>query len=278
MRNHLKTKLISSALAIVLGGTAAQASAEVFYFDQRGSLDHDGTFMFEPTADPAPGNFISTPSGAVGAGYVAGTHSTVGWARDTQPGNMSSLTIETFSSLGGHLATGGASAGRAENDDGGMNLGLWDVGEWWTISKLTQDNMVIPTGGDPLWSMDAVANFEIFSDAGHGNTVLSDLNSVTSLTFSETQVGPDFYETPAGDFAPLTFGHMGMNYQVNFRILPLMNANVTLGNPIIITTMETDQSMVAVQAQIEKIPEPGSLAIMSLGLVLVGGMAARRKK
>lgn len=301
MNNPIKARLTAAAIAMALGTVSTQASAIAFFFDNRGGFDHDGSFAFDPTGvppgapDPDPDVlFSSVASDPKGAGYPAGTHGQVNWFRNTVPADQSSIAITTFSDAGTGDADGGTStsSGVAGNGDA-----FWDVGEWWAISQLDQSDAPILTGGEPLWNMDAISNLEIWDNAGHtGTALVSDLNNVVPIQFSEAAGVPDFYTAPISSFDPLpTFIHMNMEFQVNFRITEVSNVDVDLGiiNPgfITITTDDNETSTVLIEAQVEKIrnlpdpdpdpdpvPEPDSLALIGLGLMLTGGLAARRRK
>lgn len=281
MRNTTKAKLTATALAVALGAVSTHAAAVNFYFDQRAG--------FQSPVIGVPVSPVTFSGALPNPAYAPMTNSTIEWGvpnndAGNNPGLLQSrMDMTTFSDAGQGAATGGASSssGMAGNGDG-----LWDEGEWWRITELKASPNEINSAGNPYWVIDTVANLTIFEDVGHGTTLLNDVASTTTLSLHETAGTntPDEYTVPITDFADEFFtDSMGWQWRLSFRVSPdtvLPPVDVITSDPtqIMVQTPEGQMSKVFVEMRFTHVPEPGSLALMSLGLIMAGGMAARRKK
>ena len=283
---------------------ASQAIAQPFYFEQQAGFQNfvaneagligvlSGALPFNDDAGPGPSDR-----------YPMGVMDTLSWEfGPTDPGDPSSLSITTYNDsalvrggLGGISPSSGVfSQNGFDVEDTNMN-GLWESSEWFTITRLIHDNYEISGFSMNLWSMQAIANLEIFSDAAHNNRVFFDQGSINDFLFNESHndapcdetpnphgtVCDDSYMTPLVGFAPLLFDHMGMTYRLDFRVISPDNSAIIMmdGMDLMVFTAEDfpGQSILDVQMHFEKVPEPEMLALMTLGLSGLG-LALRRRR
>lgn len=280
----MRTRALAMAAAAALGGFAVQAAAAptAFFFDQRAGFDDDSLTIFGSGVDV---NF----SNPLPAGYPADTFADMDWEFNPgDPGDPSALNITTFSDAGQGAATGGASPLGDTNGDG-----LWNSSEWWTITRLTQTNNEISGDDVPLWFVNAIANLTIFADAAHTTVAFDDPGDVTGIEFNETlneapaecnQANPhgtgcdDFYVSMLGDFAQETFEFLGEEFALDFRILSPDGSAIiqTVGDELRIFTAENFPGVSVADIQMhwepiaQAVPEPGTLALIGLGLAGIG--------
>lgn len=290
MKQTLLHKSLLASLLVAAGAlTGGQAIAQALYFDQQAGWDPTSFVEFTPLNETFSGPLPVAPP----TRYPAGTVSDLSWAFGAE--TPSSLNITTYND-NNHVATGGLggtspSSGNPALGDTNGN-GLWESSEWFTITRLTQTNNVINGFGVPLWSVNAIANLEIFADAAHLIPIFSDLGSPTGITFNETlnatpctpnQTGTvceDYYLTLLTGFAPLEFKYQGSHYFVDFRVIsPDGSALIdTVGPNLRIITPENAPgiSLADVQIHWTNLPEPGILGLIGIGL-LGFGFAKRRE-
>ena len=289
MKSSKTLKLGAVSLAVLLSTSAHAISFDELFFDQKAGFDAaslminvnnpDLVVEFENELSPN-----GMDPGLFPAGTGDGLFDTMTWEGTDDPGDPSMLNIQSFT-----------------DDDSPTSDGAWGANEWWTITRLTATNNVIFDFGLELWQIDFMANLGIFSGSprGPGNEVLRDINSVNSLIYDETfnldcpppnPIGStcdDIYRTSIAGFSPLGFSTDDHDYRIDFRLVGLNGAEVLIdqqAGEIQVYTPEIAPgvSMVDIQMQWVKIPKnqvpnPGSLALMSLGLLLVGGRSLRRR-
>jgi hypothetical protein len=227
----------------------------------------------------------------------------------------SGLQIDTFESNGvqADLATSSSSGFDPSGvliPEGDVNEdGLWQAGEWWAISRLTHKNIII-RGYGILWSADVLGNLKIFSDAGHSDLLLPDDSSI-NITLNETWnlggscpdgnplggICDDIYTAELAGFEDISFIVDDYKYTISFDLdTPLYQpdsipgvadpgswypAVATLPDGIKVWTREGNPGYTAINVvakwEVQRIPEPATLAVLGLGLAGMGVSLRRRK-
>jgi hypothetical protein len=281
---NTKQKMIS-VVAVAAAAFSAQASAYTeLFFNQ-----HSG---FEaPTSTTAGLNMqLLNPTG--GDPYPADTYETLSWRFPGLP-DYSSLSVDSFTS------EGGPSAGNVLMGDTNAN-GRWNAGEWFTISRLTHTNNVINGSGNPLWIADVVSSLDIYLDAARTQLLVNDLGSET-IRFAETfnnsscalnsGVYPgsncdDIYRSALSAFAPIYLpggGYLEFTLAAPVGLDPSLNLPgyynpyITISpTEFVVYTPEYAPGITVLDVQMRWVPEPGTLALLGIGLMGLG-LSARRK-
>jgi len=299
MRIALKPAIGATMIALAaMSGAASAAPLDTLYFTQTSGFSNPVTeFNGGPQGLTLAYNGpIASPPGSTNTvEQLAWTsnHPTVG------NGNTSSLTIESYDS---------SSSPNADVDG-------WNAGDWFRIDKLFQENQVlaVPSGvanPNPLWIANILGNFRVFSDAGFSTLLKDDLDSVTTVKYWETSntagcsgspnpvgsVCDDIYTVMELSLAPISFILDGYKYEISFRLEPGATTLICDGSPVPACLAEAgaqpgagelfkvyaaegfdSEIFVAAAWTATKIPEPGVLGLLGIGLMGMGLSARRRK-
>lgn len=300
MKTLMKTKKILAGLVLVSSGMfGTVASADVINSWEWRS---DGGFV---TSGPdtatcangsvAPGNCNLMFNNAVGVtpSGLPNTASVMTWGTGTttEGGNGSQSGLQ---------GVFGASSGPREGPFDAALLGSGPVpipefdaimtnGGWYNTGAAIHYNNVILLSGSNMETATLRTTFELLTPAPLGANL-----AVLDIVFNETPNVPgcpfgnplgtecDDIFSLTGAFEPINFTIDGVDYVISFRFFGENDATTFIdGNTIYTAETAPGTSTVFVQARIDTIPLPGALALMGMGLVMIGwqvrGRGRRRK-
>lgn len=291
MRIALKPAIGATMIALAaMSGAASAAPLTTLHFTQASaydplSLDFDNSQGLIPS--------------------FANSNTTLRWTSNLSvPPATSSLSINSYTSA--------SSPSAAIPPD---NNGEWNAGEWFRIDQLIQNNQILSVPStvpnpNPLWIANIIGNFSVYKDAAFSDLLKADLGSVTTVKYWETtntagcplspnplgSVCDDVYTVMQLSLAPISFILDGYKYEISFRLEPGLNTLVCDGSPIPECDAEAgsqpgagelfkvfaregfnSEIFVAAAWTASKIPEPGVLGLLGIGLMGMGLSARRRK-
>lgn len=287
MNASLKTFAAVGSLGLCLG-FSGQASAQVFLWDQNGGFAEGS----ENVLVPANGEI----------GFTNGPLPTPQYPDGTPPGT-SMGTYETINWLDNLIAPQSMLHLVTQGDGIPIPTGAGPQ----IITVLTHDNIIIPE--DAEWNIRTDSFSKLRSP--DGGTVIEDqgLTSVTINFIETTNSGAcedifqgvesnnlagstcdDMYDVLISEISgtDFTFTWMGMDYEAVFGLLPgagtafepiTATAGPNAGQDFFrVYAREGESSVINVTLEINKIPEPSTLALMSLALAGFGYRASRKQK
>ncbi|MEH8021020.1 THxN family PEP-CTERM protein [Rheinheimera metallidurans] len=154
---------------------------------------------------------------------------------------------------------------------------------WVDTGMITHRNRQVVAGTKTLAELNLFTMFDIVSP------FMAQTGSVFGINFTETfndqggYCNPDiqFSTTPCDDYfnisgipVPITFTFGGQKYVIEFRLWGDVNTGFVIDDNMLRTAENSDNNLF-VQARLVTVPEPATIAVLGLGLLMLSG---RRKK
>lgn len=297
--NQTKPSLLRKSLLagflVAVAGYSMQASAlplEPFSFHQSSG------FQVPPVGTiPNSIGWYNLPRPSLPLAPPAGTFNTLAWGVPVTAAGGGLLTANPF--------TPDPGTGNPDTDLSGIRvLGLEgtittgaalgsgsDWGNWASISTLFHQNRAINVSAGTLLATTIQSVLTL--DHSPEGDFFTDADNV-AIGFNETFNGgtcpagnpngsicDDLFTFQFGAFNPISFAFGGHSYEVQFQLANFSNSSSNFpacapSGTCTIFTAENVTSSLDVQARIRQLPEPGSLALLSLGLLGLG-FAKRRQ-
>lgn len=158
-------------------------------------------------------------------------------------------------------------------------------GGWTTTGAAIHYNNVITIPGGAMETTSLTTTFQLLTPVPlpvFGATLDIEFDETSNLVTPCPGGNPhgtvcDDIFTLTGSLAPQTFEVLGQSYQISFRFADGPGAIVD-GDTIYTAELSPGRAIVYVQARIDTIPLPGVLALMGMGLVMIGWQARGRRR
>lgn len=276
-RNVLAGVLLASSGLFATGASAAVIGAwdwqsDGGFIDGGSTCDNGGPTACDLVHDNTAG---VTPSG------VAGTSSVISWGTPSNGNGEKSGLQGVF---------GASNTGPFNADllgSGALNIPEFDQiitnGGWTNTGAAVHYNNVITIAGGNMETTTLATTFQLLTP-GPGAVVPTQLD----IEFNETaNDNPCVFDSPhgtvcddiftlSGTLNPISFFLDGQLYKASFRFADGPGAIVD-GDTVYTAEESPGTAVVFVQGRIDTIPLPGVLALMGMGLMMIGWRVRRRK-
>ena len=278
MKTISNTKKMVAGLVLAMGGlSAGTASASMI---ESWDWISDGGFQIggatcDNGAEAAcslqyDNTSVETPSG------IAGTASMMTWGTGSGGGAQSGLQ----GVFGGSMAPDNGPFDAQALDSGSVPIPMFEQimtnGGWTNTGAAVHYNNVITELGGHMTSAVLTTSFQLLSpNVGPLNVANLNIDFNETLNSGSCTSGNphgtvcDDVFTLTGNLAPVSFEVDGRLYTASFRLADGPGA-IVQGDTIYTAEMNPGTAVMYVQGRIDTIPLPGVLALMGMGLVMIG--------
>lgn len=177
---------------------------------------------------------------------------------------------------------------RVANEYSGLDIvsfnGMLEAdGAWVDTGKITHRNRRVVAGSTTLKEINLFSMFNIISPfvaqstAGFGISFTETFNNRYGICNPDIQfsdVGCDDYFNVAGVLLPIDFTYEGRKYSIEFRLWGDESTGFIIEDNLLRTAESSDNNLY-VQARLVSVPEPATIAVLGLGLML---LSTRRRR
>lgn len=291
MNTIMKTRNVLAGILLASGGLLATGASAVPITEWE--WESDGGFVIGgSTCDnggEAACNLLYDNTGVTPSG-LAGTASTMTWGTPSQSGNGEQSGLQgVFGSSGegphNAQALGSDDVWIGNGDDPALAFEkIITNGGWVNTGAAVHYNNIITVAGGNMETSILRTNFRLTTPGPGSPPVQTDLDIMFNETLNESPCPDgnphgttcDDIFTLSGTLSPITFFVDGQLYKASFRFANGPGAIVD-GNTIYTAEESPGTAVVYVQGRIDTIPLPGVLALMGMGLMMIGWRVRRRK-